>query len=51
VRKAFVDGFSEVRTKEGGPAKTIFLVEHLTRESTSIPSHAVARVFELEDSQ
>lgn len=51
VRQAFVGGSLEVRTKEGGPAKTIFLVEHITRETVSVPNHAIARVFELEGLQ
>jgi hypothetical protein len=51
VRKAFVDGYLEVRTEEGGPAKTVFLVEQIARELSSVPSHAVARVFELEETK
>lgn len=51
VRKAFVDGSREVRTEEGGPAKTVFLVEQIDRESANVPSHAVARVFELEETK
>lgn len=51
VRRAFVDGFLEVRTAEGGPAKTVFLVEQIARESANVPTHAVARVFELEETR
>jgi len=51
VRSAFVKGPLEVRTEEGGPVKTVFVVEQIDRVSVSVPSHAVARVFELEEAQ
>lgn len=51
VRKAFIEGLLEVRTEHDGPAKTIFLVEQIDRDSVSVPSHAVSRVFDLEEPQ
>jgi hypothetical protein len=51
VRKAFVEGFLEVRTEQDGPAKTIFLVEQINRQPVSVPSHAVSRVFDLDEPQ
>ncbi len=51
VRKAFVDGSLEVRTEENGPAKTVFLVEHIAREAVNVHTHAIARVFELGEPQ
>lgn len=51
VRKAFVDGYLEVRTAEGGPAKTVFLLEQIAREPANVPTHAVTRVFELEETK
>jgi hypothetical protein len=49
VRKAFVEGLLEVRTEQDGPAKTIFFVEQIDREPVSVPSHAISRVFELDE--
>lgn len=51
VRKAFVDGYLEVRTAINGPAKTIFLVEQINRKAVSVPSYAIGHVVELEDTQ
>jgi hypothetical protein len=49
VRQAFVEGSLEVRTEANGPAKTIFVVEQITRGNTQVPSYAIGRVFEFEE--
>ena len=51
VRKAFVNGFLEVRTEEGGPAKTVFFVEQINRESANVPTQAILSIFELEEAK
>lgn len=47
LRRVHEEGFMEVRSEEGGPAKTVFLVEQISTRVHEVASHAINRVVRL----
>jgi hypothetical protein len=43
------EGFMEIKRDEGGPAKTVYIIEEIRHEIMSLPAHRVNRVRRIEE--